>query len=196
MATKTGILYTDITVTIKGASDIMFDRFFGQEADTRPPEQKLYTIEDNLVVMPSENIYAFLLGEKPGGCAAMEGKARKDYMRLGAANIIITPDAIPFTRNGESLHFKKFDDEIFAVSQFAPRVIKGNLSIKQNVRLRPVLKTPWELTFNVRLVDNPKISPDKLYNWFTNGGLVVGLGTYRPRFGRFVVSTFDYKERD
>jgi hypothetical protein len=36
-----------------------------------------------------------------------------------------------------------------------------------------------------------KVMRKPLYNWFTKGGLLIALGTYRPRFGRFSVRAWD-----
>jgi len=55
-----------IKLQLDGMSDIMFDQFYGQEKDTRPPEQKLYLEpKTNKLVFPTENIYAFSLMKIP-----------------------------------------------------------------------------------------------------------------------------------
>lgn len=177
-----------INVTLVGITGVMFDPFRGQEKDTKPPETKFYFGEGDIISMPSENIYAFLFSENPAGCAkSIEGKGYREYARFGHANIIIEPWLIPFTRDGEPIKFTGFDDKSCYISEFAPRTKLGSLSIKQNIKQRPVLLTPWELKFTVNMIKNTKINRDRLFNWFTQGGMIVGLGTYRPRFGRFAV---------
>ena len=67
--------FQKIKVKVDGIADIMFDRFIDHSKMDIPPEQKLYLSGDNQVVFPSENIYAFLFGEDPQGCAkTFEGK--------------------------------------------------------------------------------------------------------------------------
>lgn len=179
----------ELQFTLEATSDIMFDRFYGQEADTRPPEQKLYLDDNKQVVLPSENVYTFLFGENPMGAIRMtEGKMSKEFLRWGPSCVFISPALIPFTREGKPIVFEGFDPDLIYVSEFAPRVRKGNLSIKSNVKPRPVLKAPWSLSFTINLWKNPKITEDKLANWFADGGIRVALGTYRPRFGRFTSS--------
>ena len=183
---------TEIKVKIVSLSDIQTDRFHGQEKDTRPPEQKLYLGPRNEVVFPSENIYAFLFGETPMGCArAFEGKRGKEYLRIGQAHTILEPALIPFTKNGKPLVFKDFTNGDFYISEYAPRTKSGSLSIKQDIRKRPVLRSPWELAFTVKLIKNALIDETRLYNWLMRGGIEIGLGNYRPRFGRFMVESFD-----
>jgi len=179
-----------INITLSGLADIMFDKFVGQGPDPGIPEQKLYMVENNQVVLPSENIYAFLLSENPAGCAkAFEGKKGKEYIRMGQGHLTVSPDMIPFTQDNKQVVFKEFG-ETFYVSQYAPRVKSGSLSIKQNIRLRPVLRLPWELSFQITLFDNKLIDDNRLHNWFDRGGIEIALGTYRPRFGRFMVKEF------
>jgi len=178
-----------IKLQLDGMSDIMFDHFYGQEKDTRPPEQKLYLEpKTNKLVFPTENIYAFLFNENPPGCAKGEGKKGKEFIRMGQAHIVIDPfDYIPFQREGKDIIFEDFEDtDLLYISEFSPRMRgPGGSSIKANPKQRPVLKVPWSLTFDVTIVKNSLINKEKIFNWFTSGGITIGLGTYRPRFGRF-----------
>jgi len=186
------LLSKTITVSLEGLSDFMFDRFFGHEKGDRPPEQKLYLAQNNQVVLPSENIWAFLFGESPQGCAkAFEGKGSKEFIRVGQSHLVIEPSLIPFTRGDEPIVFSGFDKEFFYVSEFAPRTKQGSLSIKQEIKKRPVLMIPWNLSFQLVLIKNDKIDENRLFNWFTRGGIEIALGTYRPRYGRFRVTQFE-----
>ena len=182
----------EIKATLEGLADIMFDPFVRQEKDTRTAEQKWYLASDNQIVLPSENIWAFLFNEgNPAGCArTFEGKQGKEYIRMGQAHIVLEPAVIPFLRDGKPICFKGFDDKSCYVTNFSPRVKSQSLSIKQDVKPRPVLKLPWALSFTIKLVKNGKIDSTKLLNWFQRGGIEIALGTYRPRFGRFWVSEF------
>jgi hypothetical protein len=178
-----------IPYTLDGLVPFQFDHFYGQEKDTRPPEQKLYLNDNNEVVLPSENIYAFLFSEKGGGCArSFEGRKGKEFIRVGMSHITIEPLLIPFLRNGKPIVFENFTDGIFKITEFAPTTkMAGGSYIKQDVRRRPILTTPWQLRFKIVLIANTLIEEDRLYNWFVRGGIEIGLGNYRPRFGRFTV---------
>jgi len=179
---------TKIKAKIEGLSDIMFDRFIDYSKEIRPPEQKLYLIEDNQVVLPAENIYFFLFGENPAGCAkSFEGaQGKKKYIPMGMSHVFIDPFAIPFTEKNKPILFENFDGK-FRIWLTAPRTKKSSLSIKQEAKPRPFLKLPWALEFNLTIIKNQVIDETKLYNWFVQGGIQIGIGTYRPRFGRFAV---------
>lgn len=184
-----------INVGLEGVSDIMFDRFIDHSKEVRPAEQRLYLIENNQVVIPSENIISFLFGQNPEGCAAVfEQKKRKDYMRVGQSHVFIKGTVIPFLDDKRKpVVFKDFSNGKFYVDMTAGRTKNGNMSIKQEAKPRPVLRKPWSLEFEIALIKNTIIDETKLFNWFTSGGLIISIGTFRPRFGRFVVAKWEVK---
>jgi len=191
-----GILETErIKVSLCGVADIMFDRFFDYSKEQKPAEQKLYLSSNNECVLPQDNIEAFMFGENPQGCAkAFEGKRGKEYIRMGMSHVFIDEPVIPFTDiKGGSIYFNGFDDEDgkFWIHAGSPRSKSGSLSIKQETKYRPVLRHPWYLNFTIRLVKNNLIDDTKVYNWLVRGGMQISLGTYRPRWGRFVVEKYD-----
>jgi len=183
-------------VKLSGVSAIMFDRFIDYSKEQRPPEQKLYLTDENVLVLPQMNIEAFLFGENPQGCAkAFEGKKGKEYIRMGMSHVFIDETVIPFfDDNDEEIVFKGFDGKQFFIYEAAPRTKSGSLSIKQELKKRPALNLPWNLRFTFRLIKNNLIDDTKLYNWLTRGGMLIAFGTYRPRWGRFVVDEFEKQE--
>ena len=184
-----------INATIEGLSDIMFDKFIDHSKEVRPPEQKLYLFGDNQLIFPADNIISFLFGEQnPSGCAKQfEGKRGKDYIRTGQSHINIDPLNIPFTDDkNKKIKFSGFNKGQFWIHEGSPRTKgAGSGSIKHEMKCRPVLSLPWELSFQITLVKNVLIDETKLYNWFVQGGILISIGTYRPRFGRFNVKAWD-----
>jgi hypothetical protein len=186
---------TKIRVKLSGLSEIMVDKFIDHSRERRPPEQKLYLGEGNTLVLPQDNIDAFMFGDDPPGCArTFEGKAGKQYMRMGAAHVFITEAVIPFTANGKPVIFTGFEDGKLWIHKGSPRVKQGSRSIKQEMKERPVLKRPWEIEFNMTVIKNTLIDENKLHNWFEVGGMQIALGTYRPKFGRFEVVEWEVIE--
>jgi len=184
-----------INVEIEGLADLMFDRFIDHSKTARPADQKLYLGEKNLVVMPSENIFAFLYNEDPAGCAkTFEGKKSKPFIRVGMGHTIIEPFHIPILHKGKEVKFTAFDkqkDIWWIFLQGGRTKGTGGKSIKQEASPRPVMRLPWSIAFQITLIKNDYIDETKLFNWFTMGGLQIGMGNYRPRFGRFMVKSFD-----
>jgi hypothetical protein len=182
-----------IGIELEGLADIMFDRFIDYSTEKRPPEQKLYLREDNAIVMPGENILAFLFGEDPAGCAkAFEGKRAKEYLRIGNSHVFVQEDLILFERDEKPMKFSGFGpEEVLYLKHASGRTKQGSRSIKQEIKARPVLRLPWALRFHVNLVKNQIIDETKLFNWFTMGGIQIALGTWRPRYGRFSVKVME-----
>ncbi len=57
-------------------------------------------------------------------------------------------------------------------------------------RTRPAMRSGWKASF-VFLVQTPQyITPDDLQAVITQAGLLVGVGDFRPTFGRFAISSF------
>ena len=187
-----------INVVLDGFSDIMFNRFYDHSKEVRPADQKFYLNPDgsNQLVLPSENIYAFLFGENPMGAAKVkEKRGAGEFIRVGQSHLFIDPLIIPFTDDkGKPIKFnpntgnKGFGGSTpFYIYLSGGRTKLGSLSIKQEAQPRPVLKLPWRLSFTITLLDNAILDPLKLENWFNECGITVALGAHRPRFGRFQV---------
>ena len=187
---------TNINVELEGLSDIMFDRFVDHSKESRPPDQKLYLIDENKATLPSANIIAFFFNENPpAGCAkTFEGRKGKDYCRIGQSHVFFDPLHIPLLCEGREITFSGFNNgSPFYIDPGNGGRTKGSgsNSIKQEAKPRPVLRLPWEIRFSITLLKNAVIDESKLHNWLKLGGLQIALGTYRPRFGRFRVSKFE-----
>lgn len=187
-----------IEVTLSGLSDIMMDRFIDHSAEKRPVEQKLYLDEANRICLPAENIWSFLFSENNMGCAkSMEGKQGKKYIKVGMSHMNIEPQLIPFRDTADKeIYYEGMKGQLY---QYLASAVtkKGALMIKQEAKPRPCIKYPWRLSFTITLIEseaNDILNETKLYNWFVKGGLLVALGSYRPRFGRFEVIKWDVKE--
>jgi len=177
-----------IDVRIEGLADICFDKFIDHSKEKRPAGEKLYLREGNIAVLPTANMRAFLFGEKSAGSArTFEGKQAKHYIRWGMGHVHIDPPLIDFLERDKPIVFDDFKKKFWILEESTCTKSSGGSITKQPIQSRPVLKLPWALKFQITLVENPQIDDAKLKQWFQKGGLVVGLGNYRPRFGRFRV---------
>jgi len=177
-------------VLLNGIADIMFDRYPGDNKTQLTPEKKMYFMPDGETVMfPSMNIVSFLTAQNTDSAPKRLLDKRK-YKEVASAILsftAITPFEIPFTSNGESVKFSGFDGKRFYVHNSVARLAKG----VPNPKVRPVLKTPWELSFNVSIFPNKEFTEDMLHDLFVRGGLAIGLGTFRGVFGKFQVSKWE-----
>lgn len=183
-----------IKVRLDGVSDIMFDKFIDHSEEDRPPEQKLYLAKGNKLVFPAENFYSFLFGDKvPGAIKTIEQKKAKPYIQHQSF-VSVSPSVIPFLDGQDEIIFKDFKDNRFWIHEGSP-VVKSSSGqiVKQEMKKRPTMHLPWGLEFEITLLKNDVITEPKLHNWFVAGGFLVAIGTYRPRFGRFEVTTWKEK---
>lgn len=58
-------------------------------------------------------------------------------------------------------------------------------------RTRPALKVGWKCEFDLMVMLPEYISRDDLHSVITNAGRLIGLGDFRPTYGRFQITKFE-----
>ena len=183
---------------MNGARGIMFDRYAGNNKTELDPRDKMYFGPDGTtLVLPSENIMSFLSAENTESAAKtlFDSRQYKKITRAIKAAVIIEEDLIPFKRSGNDVLVGDFDDDgidpesgVRLVHHVA-RLAKGI----PNPKVRPLLATPWELNFTIHVMPSKDLDIKDLKRLFEDGGVCVGLGTFRPVFGKFALTKFDIK---
>lgn len=177
-----------VTCTIEGLVEIMFNRFPpppGGPGDKK--KQKKRTIAEKMwidkkgVYIPTDNLRMLLVGNKFRTGAAeiygseYESKKGKKYRNFCKACVWVTGDK-------GKVYFKpkrtKHDDT--DIRSFV------NASNSRSTTERPVLNTPWSLTFTVQVTDD-SVPEDIIKAMYEVAGMRCGLGVYGPTFGRFIV---------
>jgi hypothetical protein len=129
----------------------------------------LYHDEDSGIHMPGHNVLACIIG---GGKLHKLGTAVKRAC-------IVTEDKLPMQYEGP-----KDPNKLFANKKFVDiRSVK--IGTSKVARCRPVFKD-WALSFTVAF-DESAIQQSEIDMCLQSAGAMVGLGDYRPRFGRFQV---------
>lgn len=125
-----------------------------------------------------------------GGCyvpstwvSAMLKKAGAHFKKQGGSTYRDIMDASVFIEPSEIPLDKKTYDEKFIV----PVVIRR----QRIVKARPKFNS-WRITFVIHF-DEELISKDVLRQILEEGGETIGLGDWRPKYGRFKVVTFKSK---
>jgi len=183
-----------ISVKVKGLAPIMFDKFYSQSKGdaARPPKDKFY-LNNNIISLPVDNIWAFLTCQRTGCIRIFEGKAFMDYYRACQSFIRVTSSDFISLIDDEDKPIE-FDDFKSRTYIYTTNVIVGTgKHISRNVISRPVLNLPWSAKFDLLLIENDAINIGKLKGWIESGGILIGLGNGRPRYGRFVVVEWDEK---
>lgn len=194
---------TIIHATLRGLSGIMFCRFIDHSKQDRPVEQKLYFDADGkTLVIPSTFLESFLARQLApvGCCCKFEGRKGKEYASIVLSHVFFAPELIPITetKTGGSVQLETTIDKDprFYIASFSGITkMSGGGAIKQEAAPRPVLRHGWEISFDINLIKNTLIDETKLFNWFSAGGIFIGLGSYRPRYGRFEIAKWDIEEK-
>ena len=173
-------------VQLTGIAPIMFDRYAGNNVQLSPMDKAHYNGE--ALVLPALNFISFLSSEGTE-CAPKRvcGKMWKTTAHACLSYVTVLPDYIQFSRNGVPL---TKDNHNMTVAYHCARVKKAGLSIP-NPKERPLLALPWELNFDLKLADNNEIDLSTLHKIIVEGGLSIGLGTFRHFFGKFNVTKWE-----
>lgn len=177
-------------VRVRGITSIAFDRYAGDNQTQLEVHQKMYFLEDmKTICLPAENVQSFLSSINTTSAAKRLGiKGWQKVANACLSFVSITPELIPFSRNGSSIQFGKFvgdkDPESgVVIKRHVARLPKGI----PNPKIRPFLPTPWELEFTVSIYPTNEIKEEMVKKLFTDGGIALGFGTFRGVFGKFEV---------
>lgn len=186
----------EIRCTIDGLAGVLYNRPLIEIPGGRPPKkrqtnrealltQKVYKDRKGLF-MPTDNIEMMLIGSTARVGAAkilgsyIETSKGTEYTNFCEGCIWITSP-----EGGRKLYWlpnkKTWDDTDI-------RSFPDKKQQRHTVE-RPLIKTPWKLTFIVHVTEDTW-SPDMIKKFFDVAGMRVGLGSYGPKFGRFLVVEF------
>lgn len=153
----------------------------GSKDYTQEWREYLYTTSDGQVCQPSSHLEGAMV--KAAASFKVTGKRGKSYKDLFSANVFVDPPEI--------LHGISVPEELDTDAD-KPLYLDMRPVVVQRarvVRIRPTFKPGWKLAFTINVIDD-EISSEIVNDVLTLAGKAVGIGDYRPKFGRFMVSRF------
>lgn len=144
----------------------------------------LYVLPDGTLYQPATHVEAAMT--KAAASFKVPGRRGATYKDLVRAALIVTPDAIPHAVAAPA------PDAQLTTDTAQPLYIDARPVVVQKarvVRVRPVLRTGWEISFTIQVTDD-QLPADVVNDILVHAGRSVGIGDFRPRFGRFLVSQF------
>jgi hypothetical protein len=183
-------------ITLVGLTDIMFDRYPGDNQTQLEPHQKLYLEPgaSRIIGLPSINIMSFLSAHNTNSAPKRlrDKRKYKDIANAMLSFVSIRQSFIPFRRNGEPIKLGKFDGDKDPVSgcyvhRGVARLDKGI----PNPKVRPVLPLDWSLELTMDIFPNREIKETDIQNLVEEGGRALGFGTFRGVFGKFRIERWD-----
>jgi hypothetical protein len=133
-------------------------------------ERGAYRMEDGTLFQPAEHIYQALC--RAASLFQVAGQGKKTYKDAIKGNVLVEPACIPHGATDYSIDSRRV------------RIQRG-----MAIRSRPHLPT-WSLAFTLQLIDDDAVPGEVLNSILVAAGQSVGIGDYRPRFGRFIVTKF------
>lgn len=183
-------------VILKGITDIMFDRYPGDNNTKLESHQKLYFEPGStrVIGIPALNFMSFLSAHNTNSAPKRlrDKRKYKDLANAMLSFINIRQQFIPFMRDGEVIEFGRLENDKDKLSGVyihygVARLDKGI----PNPKVRPVLPLEWELHFTLDILPNREIKEQDVLNLVEEGGRALGLGTFRGVYGKFVVEKWE-----
>ena len=191
-------------VTIKGTADLLQNAFHIEGANEGAPDQKsvgkdysgewrgkIYLLEDGTIYQPEAHLCGCLI--KAAVTQKVQGQRGKTYKDAVKGGVFIEPAFIP-----HQVNISEFEGASILTGP-VPDGFKGRVYIDRRVvriqragvvRYRPALVKGWTLSFILQVLDD-KFRTDMLKAILDTAGQEVGIGDFRPRFGRFIVEHFE-----
>lgn len=185
-----------VQCTIKGIAPLMQHRFpvpdmatlshggkksTGSKDYSEEWREYLYT-RDGQIIQPASHIEGAMVKAAAG--FKVTGKRGKSYKDLFSANVFIDPIEIP--HNIAVPQELDCDGDKPLYLDLRPVVVMR----ARVVRIRPTFKPGWELSFTINVIDD-EVPAEIVNDVLTLAGKTVGIGDFRPKFGRFMVTRFD-----
>jgi hypothetical protein len=153
------------------AAGLLMNTNLSGKAKETPQEQAeaaAYRLANGQLCQPGEHVFQSIL--KAATSYQIPGRGKKTYKDAVKGGLLVTPDYIPHKEGTE-----------FLIYSVPVAIQKARV-----MRHRPLIRD-WRLTFELVVLDHEMLPIDALRTILDHAGAQVGIGDYRPRFGRFSV---------
>jgi hypothetical protein len=190
-----------VEVRIEGDADLLFHRWQSDSVEakanaakgskakkTDDVESYVWRNNDHVICLPGEYLRGSMIDPRNGAAKYQQDprSSRKSALDLFRAGVVSLTPLAPIIRADGSLAADwDYVDRRRAVVQRAGVT-----------RERPALNAGWTATQRFMVLLPQYISPSLLRRTLTDGGRLVGVGDFRPTFGRFSIIHFEVMRDD
>lgn len=146
----------------------------------------MYT-RDGLLIQPATHIEAALVRAASG--FRIKGSRNKTYKDLMKAYVLVSPDEIPHQRDDMPVPAPGPELALHPTDHLSVNVQRVIVARSAVARARLQISAGWDLDFTITVNDD-QIPPDVVQTILVEAGRAVGIGDYRPRYGRFAITRF------
>lgn len=164
-----------VKVSIEGSSPLLMHKFNdGLKFDKNLTDEEMaelvaYRNNEGKLYQPSDHLIGALV--KAGTNFKVGGRGKKTFKEFIKGGVFIYPDAIIHKNQNYEIDKR--------------RVVVNRSAI---MRVRPMLNI-WSLDFELQILSN-EITFEEMNKIMVYAGEYIGIGDFRPRFGRFIVTEF------
>lgn len=188
------------SISIRGVTPLMFDRYAGDNQTKLEWSQKIYLRPGTAnLCLPTLNLVSFFTAHNTNSAPK---RLRDKRIYKGICNAILSfvqitgkdnnAENILIEREGKPITVGTFTDRLDAESGlFLHRAVARLDKGIPNPKERPVLPLPWELNFGMTIYPNKEIKEQEIKNLLAEGGMAIGLGTFRGVFGKFEITRWE-----
>lgn len=175
-----------ISVTIEGSADFLFHRWNPEAVDEKAKAAK------NSAAKKTDNIESYVYrcdagtlcipGEYFRGAIINAAKFRQDPRSPRKSAMDLFKAGVVSTTNLASLGVADWD-----------YLDKRRVMVQRNGvnRVRPAMKAGWRAQFDLLIMLPEYISRNDLRETIESAGRLIGIGDFRPTFGRFGITNFE-----
>jgi hypothetical protein len=187
------------SVTVTGTAGLLFHRWQSDAVEAKAKAAKgsvekksdnvdsyVWRDADGIISLPGEYLRGSLVDPKNGAAKYRQDprSPRKSALDLYKASVISLTDLASITRADGTLadHWEYVD--------------RRRVTVQRNgiTRERPAFNAGWSATVLFMCQSPGYISPRDLLSTLNDAGRLVGVGDFRPTFGRFAVTNFEVLE--
>jgi hypothetical protein len=182
-----------ISVTIEGTAAILFHRWSVEAVAEKAAAAKgsaakksddidsyVWRDEAGLLCLPGE--YLRMSAVNAGRYRQDPRSPRKSAMDLCKAGLVVLTELAPITAAGAKKPTKDWD-----------YLDQRRVTVQRNgiTRMRPAMLTGWRAKIDL-MVNLPEyMAPMFIHSLLSDAGRLVGVGDFRPTYGRFAITGFD-----
>lgn len=177
---------TLLTAKLVGIRPILFDRYGGDNKTKLDTMDKLYLNEKKECGIPVLNLFSLLSAQNTPSVA------KRFYGKQGREVALGIQSFVNIESDGDDPMFavlRDEKDEPYKVNDSRIRVLNHVARLKDgipNPKERPMIPTGWRINIKFELQENAMLNMATLKKMVEQGG-ILGLGTFRPIFGRYCV---------
>lgn len=191
-----------VNASIKGTSSLLQHAFGQGSLDDLQQSSKIVTgtpdyslewmhtmyILNGYLVQPANHIEGSM--QRAAASFKMKGKGGKSWKDAVKAYAYVAPDMIVHYRDGQPVSAPEKDLLTTPRDGLSISIMRVKVQRAAVARSRLMIDVGWELNFQIDVSDD-QVPAGLLQEVLSEAGRAVGIGDYRPRYGRFEVTCFE-----